>query len=153
MGVFMFLEKMAGHLDSSNFIDRGDYIELKKPIGSIRMIQKDWIVHKTNWLSPKYDTFDWATALELAERLDIGGFNDWRIPTIEEFKIIDKIKGVCGIKKSVLRVSFWGSISASFWAISIDDTEYHWASNFRNGHVTYPYESKTETEAYVRCVR
>ena len=152
MGVFMFLEKMAGHFNSNNFIDRGDYIELKEPIGSIRMIQKDWIVHKPNWLSPKYETFDWETALDLAERLDIGGFNDWRIPTIEEFKIIDKIKDVCEIKKSVWFASFW-SISASFWAISIDNTEYHWTSNFCNGHVTYPYESKIETEAYVRCVR
>ena len=76
---------------SENFIDRGDYIEFKKPIGTIRMIQK--VGKKMS--GPK---------AEFLEELDIylknlrsGGYSDWRIPTAEECKIIDQIKVFSGI--------------------------------------------------------
>lgn len=81
-----------------NFIDRGDYIELKKPIGNIRMIEKG----SSNYM------MDWNHAIEYAENLRKGGFYDWRIPTKEELQIIYKIKDGCGIGK-VNAWWFWSS--------------------------------------------
>ena len=81
-----------------NFIDRGEYIELKKPIGNIRMIEKGC----SNYM------MDWNHAIEYAENLRKGGFTDWRVPTKEELQIIYKIKDVCGIGK-VNAWWFWSS--------------------------------------------
>ena len=75
---------------SSNFIDRGDYIELVKPIGTIRMIQKGSTEIPMNW----------HDAMEYARNLKLGGFTDWRLPTIEELKELYKIQTICGIEKS-----------------------------------------------------
>ena len=75
---------------ASNFIDRGDYIELVRPIGTIRMIQKGMARNAMNW----------QEAMDYAKNLKLGGFNDWRLPTIEELKAIYKIQKICGIDKS-----------------------------------------------------
>ena len=87
---------------SSNFIDRGDYIELVKPIGAIRMIQKGSAEIPMNW----YDAVDYARNLKL------GGFDDWRLPTIEELKELYKIQTICGIEKSD-EFWFWSSSTSS----------------------------------------
>ena len=75
---------------ASNFIDRGDYIELVRPISTIRMIQKGMARNAMNW----------QEAMDYAKNLKLGGFNDWRLPTIEELKAIYKIQKICGIDKS-----------------------------------------------------
>lgn len=74
----------------ANFIDRGDYIELVHPIASIRMIQKGMAPNAMNW----------HEAVCYAKNLNLGGFTDWHLPTIEELKEIYKIQKICGIEKS-----------------------------------------------------
>ena len=86
---------------SSNFIDRGSYIEVNPPIGTIRMIQKGISEFSMNW----YD------AMEYAKNLKLGGFTDWRLPTIGELKEIYKIREICGIEKSD-DSWFWSSSSS-----------------------------------------
>ena len=81
--------------DKSNFIDKGEYIELVKPIGNIRMIQKG-IIRKKGFLFDDTE-FDWNTAQNLAKELGIGGFRDWRIPTLTELKAIIRITDLCGL--------------------------------------------------------
>lgn len=74
----------------ANFIDRGDYIELVHPIASIRMIQKGMAPNAMNW----------HEAVCYAKNLNLGGFTDWHLPTIEELKEIYTIQKICGIEKS-----------------------------------------------------
>jgi len=81
----------------TNFIDRGDYIELKKPICGISMIQK----------YPSENEMEWEESQKYAEQLRIGGFCGWRVPSIEELEILYKIKDVCGIKEKL--VGSWAS--------------------------------------------
>ncbi|MBR6244576.1 DUF1566 domain-containing protein [bacterium] len=83
---------------ASNFIDRGDYIELVRPIGTIRMIQKGMAQNAMNW----------HEAMDYAKNLNLGGFTDWHVPTIEELKAIYKIQKICGIDKSD-DAWFWSS--------------------------------------------
>ncbi len=83
-----------------NFVDKGDYIELKKAIGGITMFDKDcWKC--MSWMS-------WNDALEYAESLEVGGFNDWRLPTREELVIIRKIRCFLEIE---IEHTFWSSNS------------------------------------------
>ncbi|MBP5590834.1 DUF1566 domain-containing protein [bacterium] len=75
-----------------NFIDRGDYIEFKKPVGTIKMIQK---IGKKIFFKAKEEFFEELNGY--LRSLRSGGYNDWRIPTPEECKIIDQIKIFSGI--------------------------------------------------------
>ena len=85
----------------SDFIDRGGYIELVKPTGTIRMIQKGSASVPMNW----HDAVDYA------KKLNLGGFTDWRLPTIEELKEIYTVQKICGIEKSD-DSWFWSSSSS-----------------------------------------
>ena len=85
--------KLSELEESSLFIDRGDYIELGKPIGNIHMIEK-W-----NKLSVNY-----YEAEEYAKNLRLGGFDDWRLPCLNEIQIVLKISDLYGIEKGD-----WGS--------------------------------------------
>lgn len=83
---------------NDNFIDCGDYIKFRKPIGTIRMIQK-------NLEKP----MEWDKATAYAKSLNWGGYSDWRLPTKDESEIIYKIRYICGIHYPYNEVSFWSS--------------------------------------------
>ena len=83
------LKEMQSNLDpysKLNFIDKGDYIELKKPIGTIKKIQKGYVRR------------NFSNAEKYADKLALDGFHNWRLPTKEELQTIYRIKDVCGIK-------------------------------------------------------
>ena len=118
--------------DEILYIDRGDYIELKNPIGNIRMIEKVCCPDKMNW----------NAAIQYSKSLRKGGFNDWRVPTKEELEEIYKIKDICGINK-------WDNW---FWSSSVHsyNTYSRWRVNFSSGSELGYY---VEGNYYVRCVR
>lgn len=60
-----------------NFIDHGDYIELNEPIGGIKMIAKN---------PPRTDRGERPDFNPNQNRL--GGFTNWRIPTLENCETI-----------------------------------------------------------------
>ena len=119
---------------SLNFIDRGDYIELVKPIGTIRMIQKG------NAETP----MNWHDAMDYAKNLNLGGFTDWHIPTLEELKEIYKIQKICGIEQSD-DSWFWSSSS------SVEDPNLASYIGFFRG--MNGRNSKNGSFGCVRCVR
>ena len=114
-----------------NFRDRGDHIELVKPIENIRMIEKNCFGF----------LLAWKDAMIYAQTVMKGGYRDWRVPTMEELVVIYKIKGVCGINK--LDDWFWSSSECdgglNAWRVSMH------AGFTSNGIKTGKY--------YVRCVR
>lgn len=114
-----------------NFRDRGDYIELVKPIENIRMIEKNCFGF----------LLAWKDAMLYAKTVMKGGYRDWRVPTMEELIVIYKIKDVCGINK--LDDWFWSSSECASglnaWRVSMH------AGFTSNGIKTGKY--------YVRCIR
>lgn len=115
-----------------NFIDKGDYIELKVSIGNIRMIEKVCSPNKMNW----------NDAMQYAKNLRKGGFRDWHVPTKEELLEIYKIKDICWINEN--DGLFW---SSSVWSGYSDFACYvfFYDGNVNNVNVGHNY--------YVRCVR
>lgn len=119
---------------SRNFIDRGDYIEVIPPIGTIRMIQKGSAETPMNW----------HDAMEYAKNLKLGGFTDWHIPTIEELSEIYKIQKICGIDKSD-EFWFWSSSDSPKIPGSASSVGFFKGEKGRN--------DKVRSFGEVRCVR
>lgn len=115
----------------ANCIDRGDYIELIRPVLGIRMIEKEC---SSNFMT-------WDQAMQYAKNLRKGGFSDWRVPTKEELLEISKIKDICGINGYY--PSFWSSSTLS------DDTSVAWIVYF-DSFVSDDYKTNIN---HVRCVR
>jgi len=83
--------------DPYNYIDRGSYIELVTPIMGISMIQKEYArKKKKHWWSRSLK-FSWNEAVNFTQELRLGNFDDWRIPTKEEAKVLYEISVMCGI--------------------------------------------------------
>ena len=83
--------------DPYNYIDRGSYIELVTPILGISMIQKEYArKKKKHWWSSSLK-FSWNEAVNFAQELRLAQFDDWRIPTKEEVKVLHEISILCGI--------------------------------------------------------
>lgn len=125
-------KKILDPYSKENFIIRGDYIELKEPVGNIKMIER-WRL---------FYPMPWKEAIEYAKNLRIGGFNDWRVPTREELIVIERMKKVCGIDRC--DEVFWSS------STSVRDTNYAWIVDFNNGYV---YSNNKTYDGSVRCVR
>ena len=115
----------------SNFMDRGEYIELVRPIGGIKMIEKICFGFLLSW----------KDAMLYAKTVLKGGFNDWRVPTKDEMITIYKIKEFCGINKC----DDW------FWtSTECDDFLNAYRVSLYGGHVSNGTKSG---KYYVRCVR
>ena len=129
--LFEIMQKSGFHEIGENFIDKGDYIELKYPIGTISMIQKGC----SEYIS-------WEDAAHYAENIGFGGFKDWRVPTKEELQTIYKIRNICGI----IPKNDW------FWSSSVDsdDENSAWYVFFSTGQAGSFSKSSI---MYCRCVR
>ncbi|MBP5201997.1 DUF1566 domain-containing protein [bacterium] len=114
-----------------NFRDRGDHIELVKPIENIRMIEKDCFGFLLSW----------KDAMIYAQTVMKGGYRDWRVPTMEELVVIYKIKDVCGINKC--NDWFWSSSECdgglNAWRVSM--------------HAGFSSNGIKSGKYYVRCIR
>lgn len=116
--------------DPANYIDRGSCIELVKPVGRMKMIEK---IGSRMALSCD-------EARKYAKGLDLGGFKDWHLPTIQELLAVYALKDICGIKK--YKSSFY-----DFWWSDSRSTP--WSVAFSNGLVRCSWGES----CFVRCVR
>ena len=99
--------------EHQQFIDRGDYIELAKPVvindwTTIHAIEKYGLPEKVT--SPS-EAFDYADKLNLEK---FGGFSDWRLPDREELLYLKSVQDECGINfkggkylSSYITTMFW----------------------------------------------
>lgn len=102
-----------------------EYPELK----NLRMIQKE-----------SSDYMTWDDSMQYAKDLDLGGFTDWRLPTMEELRGIYRAKQALGIADD----EEW------YWSGSEAGATYAWLVYFSSGYV---HGSSKSFTLYVRCVR
>jgi len=106
-------------------------------------------VTKLEWQDDNItDTMEWQEAIEYCESLELGGYDDWRLPNINELKtIIDRSR-----YNPAIISAFEHTSSGNYWS-STTYEDYHdfaWNVYFYSGRV---YNGSKGNDIYVRCVR
>lgn len=104
----------------------------------------------------KDDTYTWDNAQNFAENLTLGGFSDWRLPTIKELgTIINRGRVDPAINTSY----FPNTASNHYWSSSarsdlsyVDQSAQMWAVKFNDGIVSIMDDMGISNNFYVRAV-
>jgi hypothetical protein len=83
---------------------------------------------------------DWDGAVRYCRELRLAGFDDWRLPNIEELQSAHEIKA-----------KFKHVKPNRYWSSTLKDLNLHWYVLFTNGQRDYNYAPWYTL--YVRCVR
>jgi len=109
-------------------------------------VQKPWLTQENFDLNSEYNTTG-DTATTYCTELNLGEYNDWRLPTIAELSSIVELNNYPKIdpvfQKTVTHF-YWSSISLT------DDESIAWGVYFDDG--SQGLLNKSE-KAYIRCVR
>jgi hypothetical protein len=91
----------------------------------------------------------WLDALAACEALTLGGFDDWRLPTLKELlTVIDEV----ALNPSADIVAFPDTPAQWYWASSagLGPPDYAWTVSFTDGYCT---PAAVDELYLVRCVR
>ena len=158
--VFTSLEIMYSELPKSTVIDllKSDFKNIKST--KVTQLKDRWfrndeivIDEKTGlmWqdnVEVKEFEMNWNEAHAYAEKLRLGGFEDWRVPSKDELAtIIEK-----NWRKDRIYSVFDNVVSNYYWSSTTyaDSSIYAWRIHFDNG---YQYHNLKSLRYYVRCVR
>jgi hypothetical protein len=132
-----YVYAVSGEPFLNDFVDNGDGTVTDRSTGL--MWQKDALIAKT-----------WEEALSYCENLSLGGYNDWRLPNINELQsIIDYSR-----YRPTINTSYFPNTMASRYCSSTTvqhNTTTAWVVDFDYGYIQHG--SKTDANYYVRAVR
>ena len=103
---------------------------------------------KLQWQDNESVSKKWTDAIDYCEALTLGGYNDWRLPNLNELRsIVDRSKSNPAIDstfKNVVSYNDWSSSTV------VGYEDHAWGVTFGDGNDRWYYKSN---EGYVRCVR
>ncbi len=90
----------------------------------------------------------WDEAKSYCENLSLSGFSNWRLPTLDELKMITDLSK----KKLVINDNFTNTASSVYWSSTLNDSNPNlaWNINFFDGKVSYFYKTGSR---FIRCTR
>ena len=86
----------------------------------------------------------WSDAITYCQSSTLGGYNDWRLPTIQELTTIIDNTAINTTFQNVKLKSYWSATS------NANEPSYVWGINFDNGLID-PYDKNSSL--YIRCVK
>ena len=108
------------------------------------------MVHKTDITS---NEINWTSANNLCKNSTIGGYTNWRIPTLNELSAMYNERNTIGGFKSTV-----SGYDAAYWTSTSYSSSMYYQINFANGSTQYYYSSDSYSYSYnsvfyCRCVR
>jgi hypothetical protein len=106
---------------------------------------------------PTRELFNWVDAINHANGLDISGYRDWRLPTIDELERLFtrsvKINS-CGNRYFIMKY-FLNSMpkDAKFWSSSEENENYAWVADFNVGYDYWRDKRGKYYAIYVRDIK
>ena len=115
---------------------------------SVTTVQKQWVT-TANYNADNYSDTSGDTATTYCTNLTLGGFVNWRLPTIEELETIVKYDV---FTPSIDSNFFLNTANSYYWSSTTDanGSNYAWRVHFGYGYLIHNYKN---TSYYVRCVR
>jgi hypothetical protein len=93
-------------------------------------------------------TMSWQSAIDTCEALTLGGFDDWRLPNVNELEnLVDDTR-----RNPAIDVSFQNTTSNYYWSSTsyVGYLNAAWVVGF---HSDYQHNDNKNYNRYVRCVR
>jgi len=88
----------------------------------------------------------WSGACEMCEKLRLGGFSDWRLPTQRELSILYNERNIIGGFETLNNTQYWSSTPHSVPGFYV-------CLNFTNGYFGHYINMSNHQPLAVRCVR
>ena len=106
------------------------------------------IATKLMWQQGEGGKMNWESAISYCKGLSLAGYNDWRLPNIDELKSIIDVKE----KPKTNKTHFPNVYSSGYWSspTRVGGSSSAWYVDFDDGNVSYDFKSYSY---YVRCVR
>jgi len=148
------LKEKNNFLNDENILIKDKLDGIKKSFHKKRITIINGLMYQNQYFT---EVYTWEEALTYAKELRLGGYSDWRLPSIHELKVLllEEKK-----EKKFIKESFYLSIPidyAWFWSSTEytnfkddNDTSEAWNINFTDGHLNY---SNKLYKLYVLCVR
>ena len=135
--------------------NRKEYIYLNGPDGSL-MVNGDGTVSDEStglmWQQETAGPMSWEEALRYCEGLALGGYSDWRLPTVNELQfLVDYSRYNPAIDLN----SFPGTTSSGYWSSTVNQCspDNAWYVGFDYGGISSGNRKSSATKYYVRAVR
>lgn len=103
---------------------------------------------KLMWQQGENDVMEWDSAIAYCKGLPLAGYNDWRLPSIDELKSIVDVK-----ENPTINKTYFPNANSSYYLSSTTaayGTTGAWSVGFGGGNVGYGDESGY---GFVRCIR
>ncbi|MDH4319660.1 MAG: DUF1566 domain-containing protein, partial [Desulfobulbaceae bacterium] len=121
---------------------RGDYVDNRD--GTVTDLATDLM-----WQGDEAKSMTWEDALKYCNNLRIGGYDDWRLPSVRELaSLVDDSRHNPSIREDV----FVGTRSAPYWSSTTNPkyNDFAWLIDFDSG---FEYGGQKDRRYFVRPVR